>query len=99
MLRDLGPGWSILDQALLPWVFPAGYALFQYDDGFPFSPCDFTPGILELVRRCLEEKITLYGHVRGRGGDGGGAETLFSVLMEMLDPHLASLSPIRRRAA
>lgn len=99
MLRDHGRGWSILDQALLPWVFPAGYALLQCDDGFPFPSRDCAPGILELVRRCLEEKVTLYGHVEGTGGDGGGAEAFFSAFMEMLDPHLANLSPIRQKAA
>ena len=54
-------------------------------------------GIPEAVRRCLEEKKTLYIDLHDR--PAGPAPLSLLAMMAMLDPDLAKLSPLRKRAA
>ena len=52
-------------------------------------------GIPEAVRRCVEEKVTLYVDLH----NGPAAPLSLLALTAMLDPELAKLSPLRRKAA
>jgi hypothetical protein len=99
VLHDLGPGWSILDQALLPGVFSVGHALLRCSAGVRVLSDGLGLGVREAVRRCLDANISLYAHIETSHGEEELAEGFFSGLMEMMNPDLAKLSPIRRKAA
>jgi Protein of unknown function DUF72 len=99
VLHDLGPGWSILEQVLLPGVFAADYALLRCGADPHALSGSLGLGLLEAVRRCVDAKIPLYAHIEASAGEEGRAEEFVSGFMEMMDPDLAKLSPLRRKAA
>jgi hypothetical protein len=99
VLHDLGPGWSILEQVLLPGVFAADYALLRCGADPHALSDSLGLGLLEAVRRCVDAKVALYAHIESSPGGEGRAEEFVSGLMEMMDPDLAKLSPMRRKAA
>jgi Protein of unknown function DUF72 len=99
VLRDLGPGWSILDQALLPGAFPAGYAVLRCGPDIRALSNGLGLGVIEAVRRSIDTGISLYAHVEVPPAGESAAELFFSDLLDMMNPDLAKLSPIRRKAA
>jgi hypothetical protein len=54
-------------------------------------------GILETVRRCIDEKKRLSVYLED--GEREGIESPLMSVMELLTPDLAKLSPLRQRAA
>jgi len=73
-----------------PWEFPSR-------DRKGGTDAELHLGILETVRRCVDEKKTLSVNLSDQP-EGGAPLSLLS-LMELLDPDLAKLSPLRKRAA
>jgi hypothetical protein len=85
---------SLLDQIQIPEVMTATQMIVRTTAA---KAPEWQLGILEIVRRCVNEKRELSVYV----GDGEtvGVEEAMADLMELLRPDLARLSPLRRRAA
>lgn len=84
---------SPLEQIQLPMVLTAGRCIVK-------SAASIDPvwqlGIIETVRRCVDEKKELHLYLCD---EGERTEQSLMRLMELLKPDLAKLSPLRRRAA
>jgi hypothetical protein len=85
---------SVLDQVQLPHALTTDVAIVR-------TVLDITPelqlGIVETIRRCIDERRALYINI-----DEDEERSMLSslaVLMEMLNPDLARLSPIKQKAA
>ncbi len=99
---------SVLDQIQMPHALTADFAVLRSSaaseatDSPPSGTCampdgEASLGILETVRRCIDEKRTLYAYV-----DDDGVHRIpvtIAALMTMLDGDLAKLSPVKQRAA
>lgn len=102
--RDALP--PLLEQILRPDALTSDIALMRIDAeadevvgccGGTKMAAEVRLGIPEAVRRCLEEKKTLYIDLHDR--PAGPAPLSLLAMMAMLDPDLAKLSPLRKRAA
>jgi len=94
------------EQVLRPDVLTAGCALVRIDAEADEVPgrcggarmaAEVRGGIPQVVRRCIGEKKALYVDLSDR--PAGSAPLSLLAMMAMLDPDLATLSPLRRRAA
>lgn len=103
VLNHLPPVLSVLDQVQLPHALTADQVLLRSSlqaggpllaprgaSGIPAG--EVRLGIAETVRRCVDEKKTLYACL-------DEIPRSFAALMTTLDSDLARLSPIRRKAA
>jgi len=101
---DMMPPLS--EQVLRPDVLTGGSVLVRVDAEADEVPgrcggarmaAEVRVGIPQLLRRCLEEKKVLYVDLSDR--PAGSAPLSLLAMMAMLDPDLAALSVLRRRAA
>jgi Protein of unknown function DUF72 len=92
VLNNRMPVMGLLDQIQLPHVLTSESVLARVE-------ADATPetllGIVETVRRCVDEKKQLYLYLY----DEDNVLECLGRLMDLLDPSLARLSPLRREAA
>lgn len=85
---------SVLDQVLHPHALSADRAVMRIPvDG----DAETQLGVLEMVRRCVEEKKALYVYLQHT--ETASMLHTLEKLMTLMDPDLAKLSPIRRKAA
>ncbi len=92
VLNNRMPAMGVLEQIQLPHVVTSDRVLARIE-------ADTAPetllGVIETVRRCVDEKKELYLYVY----DGDNILEYLGRLMDLLDPSLARLSPFRREAA
>jgi hypothetical protein len=94
VLNDAPDMPSLLDQIQMPQAMTADPVIIRT---IARRDPEWQLGILEAVRRCVDEKKELFVYL----GDGETESMEMSLmgLMELLTPDLARLSPLRRRAA
>jgi uncharacterized protein YecE (DUF72 family) len=90
-------GPPIVDQLQTPGILTADTAVLRAAAACSPVDDDLQIGIREVVRQCVEEKKWLLFYVDDHVPAGVPAAMM--ELMTMLDPELAKLSPIRRKAA
>ena len=81
----------LLEQVLLPHVFTSDVAVVH---AAVVHPQEYI-GVAEAVRRCVAENIKLYIHIP----DDATVLSRTAMLLEVLNPDLAAISPFRRKAA
>lgn len=92
VLNNCAPSAGLLEQIQLPHVLTAETVVVRIEA----TPEPETQlGIIETVRRCIDEKKTLYLYLR----DHGDVLVSLAGLMDLLNPDLARLSPLRNKAA
>ncbi len=92
VLNDSAPAATLLEQIQLPRVLTTEMVVVRMEA----TPEPETRlGIIETVRRCIDGKKTLYLYLY----DSGDVLTSLAGLMDLLDPDLAKLSPLRSKAA
>ena len=86
---------DLLEQIQLPRVLTTNVAVVR-----AMHPMDteLQLGIMETIRRCVEERVTLYIYLDG-GSEACSTHHAIARLMESLNPDLAKLSPIKNLAA
>lgn len=95
VLTDVAGMPAVLEQIQLPRALTTGTAVLRAG---PEMDTELQLGIIETVRRCINERITLYLYIHERTGDVSAGHTIIQ-LMELLNADLARLSPIKNRAA
>jgi DNA-directed RNA polymerase subunit H (RpoH/RPB5) len=92
VLNDCAPSAGLLEQIQLPRVLTTDTVVVRIEE----TPEPETQlGIIETVRRCIDGKKTLYLYLR----DSGDVLVSLAGLMDLLNPDLATLSPLRNKAA
>ncbi len=86
---------AVLEQIQLPYILTADAAVVRVAE---HMNAEVTLGIREVIRRCINEGKSLYIYIDDKEGAGSAAASSV-VLMEMLNPDLAKLSPIKKKAA
>jgi uncharacterized protein YecE (DUF72 family) len=101
-------GSSILDHVQIPGVLTADFAVLRSLSGsnLMYEPLslhrelrrtDYELRLGVIVRRCIDEKKKLYVYLTDRAE--GCAPLSIAALMNMLNPELAKLSPLKSKAA
>ena len=91
VLNNCPPSAGLLEQIQLPHVLTTDVVVARVDAIDPETQL----GIIETVRRCLDEKKTMYLYLH----DDGDVLVSLAGLMDLLNPDLATLSPLRNKAA
>jgi len=99
VLHDTPPAPALVDQVLTPGIFTADFSLLRITANMRGLTGETGLGLREAIRRCIDGKMELLIHIDALGSPGGGFAQFLSAMMIMLNPDLARLSPIRRRAA
>ena len=85
---------SVLDQIQLPHVLTTDVVVVRAT--WSMDP-EWQLGMIETIRRCIDEERTLYIYISD--GEQHALLPSLAALMEMLNPDLAKLSPIKQKAA
>jgi hypothetical protein len=92
VLHDCAPAAGLLEQIQLPRVLTTETVVVR-TEATPEPETQL--GIIETIRRCIDGKKTLYLYLH----DSGDVLASLAGLMDLLDPDLAKLSPLRSKAA
>jgi hypothetical protein len=95
VLSDCTGMSTVLEQIQLPRVLTTNAAVLRAG---PEMDTDLHLGIMETIRRCVDEGVTLYLYIHD-GAEDSSAQHAIARLMELLNVDLARLSPIKNRAA
>ena len=99
-------GIPVLDQIQVPGILTANICILRLSDDAPLcgvpvrsvmSDEDLYLGVAETIRRCVDERKTLYAYINDHRGTP--APVVMTALMRSLNAALAALSSMRKKAA
>jgi hypothetical protein len=96
VLHETPPAPALIDQVLTPGIFTADFSLLRITADPPGLAGETGVALREAIARCIDEKTELR---IGIDVPGVCFTQWLSAMMMLLNPDLARLSPIRRRAA
>lgn len=99
VIHDMQGIISVLDQALMPGILSSDICLMCLPAEARSLSGDPGLGLLEVMRRCVDEQKELHILLDFAHNVGDGSTEFLTALLTMLDPDLARLSPIKRRNA
>jgi hypothetical protein len=96
VLHETPPAPALIEQVLTPGIFTADFSLLRITAHLPELAGETGVALREAITRCIDDKTEL--HI---GSDVPGIRfaQVLGAMMMLLNPDLARLSPIRRRAA